>query len=61
MADPRAYPGTPRWVRISAIVAGGVAMLLVGLLHMTGGSRHILPSVGSLDHSATHAADERSR
>jgi hypothetical protein len=29
MADPRSYPGTPRWVKISGIIGGVLALLFV--------------------------------
>ncbi|MGH6924712.1 MAG: hypothetical protein ACRED5_13320 [Propylenella sp.] len=35
MADLPDYPGTPRWVKVSAIIAGVLA-LLVGIVIVTG-------------------------
>jgi hypothetical protein len=35
MAEPPRYPGTPRWVKLSAIVAG-VLVLLVAVVIFTG-------------------------
>jgi hypothetical protein len=35
MAEPPAYPGTPRWVKISALVAG-IAVLLIAVVLLTG-------------------------
>jgi hypothetical protein len=61
MADPPFYPSTPRWLRIFAIAVGAVALLLVVLVHGTSGPRHNIPFIGSLDHSATHAAQESDR
>jgi hypothetical protein len=29
------YPGTPRWVKIAGVIAA-LALLLVGLMHVTG-------------------------
>ena len=46
MADPHSYPGAPRWVKVSAIVVGVVALLLVVLIHVTGG--HNIPTAGGL-------------
>ena len=39
MDDLPSYPGTPRWVKMSGIVAGVVALLLVIAL-LFGGGRH---------------------
>jgi hypothetical protein len=39
MADLPPYPGTPRWVKVSGIVAI-VLVLLVGGLIVFGGGRH---------------------
>jgi hypothetical protein len=41
MADPRSYPGAPRWVKVSGIVVGVVALLLAVLIHVSGGHQHI--------------------
>jgi hypothetical protein len=38
-APPGSPPGTPRWVKVSAIVAVVVALLLVALL-LLGGENH---------------------
>jgi hypothetical protein len=35
MAEPPAYPGTPRWVKISALVAG-IVVLLIAVVLLTG-------------------------
>jgi len=35
MAEPLRYPGTPRWVKVSAIVVG-ILVLLVVILMVTG-------------------------
>lgn len=41
MADKPTYPGTPRWVKVSGIVAGVVAVTIVILLLAGGGlGRH---------------------
>jgi hypothetical protein len=53
MADPRSYPGAPRWVKVSGIVVGVVALLLVVLIHAGGG--HNMPSAGG------HGAAESGR
>jgi len=55
MADPRSYPGAPRWVKVSGIVVGVVALLLVVLIHVNGD--HNMPSAGGL---SGHSAAERS-
>ncbi|UPK37837.1 hypothetical protein IVB18_11355 [Bradyrhizobium sp. 186] len=55
MADPRSYPGAPRWVKVSGIVVGLVALLLVVLIHVSGG--HSIPTAGGL---SGHSAAERS-
>jgi hypothetical protein len=55
MADPRSYPGAPRWLKVSGIVVGVVALLLVVLIHVSGG--HNMPTAGGL---GGHSAVERS-
>ena len=35
MADPRPYPGTPRWVKVFGIIVI-VVVLLVGIILITG-------------------------
>lgn len=54
MISPPSYPGAPRWLKLSAITAGGVALLLVVLIHGGNGPQHHLPSVGGLGHHAAH-------
>jgi hypothetical protein len=44
MVDPPPYPGTPRWVKVPAIVVGVLVLLAVVLLHAGGGPRHNIPS-----------------
>jgi len=39
MADPPSYPGLPRWVVISGILAG-LMILLVSFLVVFGGGQH---------------------
>lgn len=39
MEEPPPYPGRPRWVTISAILAG-VLLMMVALLLVAGGGRH---------------------
>ncbi len=39
MADPPAYPGTPRWAKVSGII-GGILVLLVVILILAGGGGH---------------------
>jgi hypothetical protein len=58
MADQPSYPGAPRWLKVSAIAIGGVALLLVVLIHGGSGLRHHIPSSGGLGFSA---AQEGSR
>jgi hypothetical protein len=48
MADPTDYPGTPRWVKVSGVVVGVLALLVVIVLHAGGGLRHNTPSAGGL-------------
>jgi hypothetical protein len=36
MAEPSPYPGTPRWVKVSGIIAFTL-ILLVGIMVLTGG------------------------
>jgi hypothetical protein len=50
MADQPSYPGAPRWLKVSAITIGGVALLLVVLIHGSSGLRHHMPSIGGLGH-----------
>jgi hypothetical protein len=52
MAGQPPYPGAPRWLKVSAIAIGGVAILLVVLVHGTSEPRHHTPSIGGLGHSA---------
>ncbi len=44
MADPRPYPGAPRWVRMSWIIGGVLTLLVVVLIHAGGGPNHHTPS-----------------
>ncbi len=53
MSDPLAYPGAPRWVKLSGIVVGVVALLLVVVIHVGGG--HDIQSAGG---HGGHAAPE---
>jgi len=39
MDDLPSYPGTPRWVKVSGILAGVVSLLLVTVM-LFGGGRH---------------------
>ena len=45
MDDRPAYPGTPRWVKISAIVALALVLLVVAVMAVAGGEhgpgRHV--------------------
>ncbi len=52
MAGQPSYPGAPRWLKVSAIAIGGVALLLFVLIHAVGGLRQHMPSIGGLGHSA---------
>jgi hypothetical protein len=58
MADPPSYPGAPRWLKLSAVAVGVVALLLVIFVHGGSGAHHHLPFIGGLGH---HAAHEDSR
>jgi hypothetical protein len=51
MTDPPAHPGTPRWLKLSAVAAGVAALLIVIHVH-NGGLHHHRPSKESLDHAA---------
>ncbi len=55
MIDPPSYPGAPRWLKLSTIAAGGMALLFVVLLHGGSGPQHNPPSIGGLGH---HVARE---
>ena len=55
MADPRSYPGSPRWVKVSGIAVGVVALLSLVLIHVSGG--HNIPAASGL---SGHSAAERS-
>jgi hypothetical protein len=48
MADPTDYPGTPRWVMVSGVAVGVLALLIVIVLHAGGGLRYNTPSAGGL-------------
>lgn len=52
MAEPPPWPGMPRWVRMSAIIAGALILLAVIAVIISGGrhgpGRH-LPSGGADD------------
>jgi hypothetical protein len=52
MAAQPSYPGAPRWLKVSAIAIGGVALLLIVLIHAGGGLRHHMPSIDGFGHSA---------
>jgi hypothetical protein len=52
MAGQPSYPGAPRWLKASAIAIGGMALLLVVLVHGSSGPRHHMPSIGGLGRSA---------
>ena len=53
MSDPLPYPGAPRWVRVSGIVVSVVALLVVVVIHVSGG--HNIQSASGL---GGHAAPE---
>jgi ABC-type phosphate transport system auxiliary subunit len=52
MVGQPSYPGAPRWLKVSAIAIGGVALLLVVLVHGGRGLQHHMPSISSLSHNA---------
>jgi hypothetical protein len=52
MPGQPSYPGVPRWLKVSAITIGSVALLLVVLIHGGSGPRHHVPTIGGLGHSA---------
>jgi hypothetical protein len=57
MADPARYPGAPRWVKTFAIAVGAVALLVVILLHASGGLRHDMPSASAPGDRAAREGD----
>jgi len=57
MAGPPTYPGAPRWLKRSAMVAGLVALLLVILIHLGGGLHHHMPSIDDRGHNAAQEGD----
>jgi hypothetical protein len=46
MPDLPPYPGAPRWVKVSAIAAAAVTLLVVILIHAGGEPRHNMSSAG---------------
>jgi hypothetical protein len=52
MDDRTAYPGTPRWVKLSGIVALALLLLVVAVMAVAGGehgpSRHVPPPAGQV-------------
>ncbi len=48
MADLTPYPGMPRWVKVSGVVVGVLALLVIVLIHSGSGPRHNITSAGSL-------------
>jgi hypothetical protein len=57
MADPPPYPGTPRWVKVSGVAAGILALLVVILIHAGGG--HNLQSGGGIGGHTTSESGHR--
>ena len=53
MADQPSYPGAPRWLKVSALAIGGVALILVVMIHAGSSLHHHMPFIGGLDHSTT--------
>lgn len=53
MTDPDRYPGVPRWVKGFGIAVGAAVVLLVVALHVGGGLRHDMPSIGARTDPAT--------
>jgi len=31
--EPRPYPGTPRWVKLTAVLAGVLVLIVIALIH----------------------------
>jgi hypothetical protein len=52
MTGQPSYPGAPRWLKVFVIAIGGVALLLVVLIHGSSGPRHHMQSIGDRGHSA---------
>jgi hypothetical protein len=57
MADPPPYPGTPRWVKVSGVAAGILALLVVILIHA--GRGHNLQSGGGIGGHTTSESGHR--
>ena len=62
MADPPPYPGTPRWVKVSGLIAL-VLVLLVGIMLLAGvggghGPGRHLPSGGAGGHTPPSSVTE---
>jgi len=55
MADPPAYPGTPRWVKVSGIVVAVLVLLIAILIHAGGGPHHNIPSGDAGGHTLPEA------
>jgi hypothetical protein len=53
MSDPLPYPGAPRWVKVSGIVVGVMALLVVVVIHVSGD--HNMQSAGG---PGGHASQE---
>ena len=61
MPDPLSYPGTPRWVKVSGIIAAALALaavvlILTGVGGPHGPGRHLPIDAG--DTAPTSAIDE---
>jgi hypothetical protein len=52
MADQPSYPGAPRWLKVSAIAVGSVALVLIVVIHAGSGLRHHILPIGGSGHSA---------
>lgn len=55
MSDRPVYPGTPRWVKMTGIVAGALVLLVVILILAGGGPGRQGPWRHMLGHDASHA------
>ncbi len=56
MDEPRPYPGAPRWVKLSWMVAGVLTLLVAIVIHGGGGPNHHIPSG---DGAATHGVHQQ--
>jgi hypothetical protein len=56
MAGQPIYPGAPRWLKLSAMVGGVAALLVVILVHVSGAASHHFAFVGDPAHRSAAEA-----